>query len=119
MSECSESVVSRSLLESIKFPPSPLTKKRIKENFWLGMGEWKDDGDCQPLKKWLKSSTGESSLRFPKPTTQIEGIDSEEYPKEWQMGFNNIHGMDGAEEQACWNVTIVLRVYLELKMPIV
>ena len=75
MSECSESVVSRSLLESIEFPPFPLTKKRIKENFWLGMGEWTnlgDNDDCQPLKKWQKTSTGESSSIFPKPTTEEE-----------------------------------------------
>ena len=52
-SERSESVVSHSLLESIKFPPSPLMKKRIKENFRLGMGEWTDSDDSddyQPLK---------------------------------------------------------------------
>ena len=52
-SERSESVVSRSLLESIKFPPSPLMKKWIKENVRLGMGEWTDSDDsddCQLLK---------------------------------------------------------------------
>ena len=52
-SKHSESVVSQSWLESIKFPPSPLMKKRIKESFRLGMGEWTDSDnsdDCQPLK---------------------------------------------------------------------
>ena len=75
VSERSESVVSRSLLESIKFPPSSLMKKWIKENFRLGMGEWTDSDDsddCQPLKKWPKTSIGESNSRFPKPTTQEE-----------------------------------------------
>ena len=39
-----------SLLEKVKFPPSPLTKKRIKESFDLGMNDWNDsDDDLEPL----------------------------------------------------------------------
>ena len=40
-----EAVVAPGLLEKIQFPPSPKTKKRIKERFDLGMNEWNDSDD--------------------------------------------------------------------------
>ena len=71
-------VISPSLLENIKFPPSASTKRRIKENFQLGMGEWTDSDDdsedFRPLKRKPKAVQRESSTgtRFPEPTSEEE-----------------------------------------------
>ena len=35
-------ILSASLLKNLKYPPSPATKSRIKEDFSLGMGEWEE-----------------------------------------------------------------------------
>ena len=56
-------IVSASLLKNLKYPPSPATKRRIKEDFSLGMGEWEewssaDEGDdfqLQPLARKKRS----------------------------------------------------------------
>ena len=59
----SEQVMSPSLLDSIKFPPSPRTRRRIKEHFSLGMEEfgypWSDDDEDfaeHPRKKAAKET---------------------------------------------------------------
>ena len=57
-------VVSPELLESVKIPVSPTARKRIKDNFSLGMGEWEewsssDDDFQQPV----------TTKRFAEPTT--------------------------------------------------
>ena len=60
-------VVSQSLLDSVKFPPSPASKRRIKKYFDLGMAEfgypWSNHGETdsdedtfQPTKKTQSKS---------------------------------------------------------------
>ena len=71
-------VISPSLLENIKLPSSPSTKRRIKENFRLGMGEWTDSDDSedfQPLKKKAKrhaKGEGSTGVRFGELTSKEE-----------------------------------------------
>ena len=60
-------VVSLELLERVKIPVSPTARKRIKDNFSLGMGEWEewsssDDDFQQPVTK-------KKTKRFAEPTT--------------------------------------------------
>ena len=66
-------VVAPSLLEKLQYPPSPGTRKRIKEeNFSLGMENWdSDDSDFQPLAK----CHGDSPKRFDEPTS-AEALES-------------------------------------------
>lgn len=76
------SKISASLLEGIQFPPSPSTKRRIKENFNLGMDNWlnsdDDSDDFQPLKKYCKQNITNGAeettvcTRFPEPTSKEE-----------------------------------------------
>ena len=69
-------VVSQSLLDSVKFPPSSASRRRIKKHFSLGMEEfgdpWSDvgetdsDDDFQPTKKKTKINPEKACV---KPTT--------------------------------------------------
>ena len=77
-------IVSASLLRNLKYPPSPATKRRIKGDFSLGMGEWEewssaDEGDdfqLQPLARKkrtaAKSSEPAKRKRFAEPATSAE-----------------------------------------------
>ena len=58
-------VVAQSLLEKLQYPPSAGTRKRIKENFSLGMEDWdSDDSDFEPLARTKRKCNGESPKRF-------------------------------------------------------
>ena len=74
-------IVSSRLLKNLKYPPSPATKRRIKANFNLGMGDWEpvwsssDDDDFQlgePARKKHTSSEPVKRKRFAEPTTSGE-----------------------------------------------
>lgn len=77
-------IVSASLLKNLKYLQSPATKRRIKEDFSLGMGEWEewssaDEGDdfqLQPLARKkrtaAKSSEPAKHKQFAEPATSAE-----------------------------------------------
>ena len=51
--------VAQSLLEKLQYPPSAGTRKRIMENFPLGMGDWdSDDSDFEPLARTKRKCHG-------------------------------------------------------------
>ena len=73
---CMADVVAPSLLEKLQYLPSPGTRKRIKENFSLGMEDWdSDDSDFQPLARAKRKCHGDSPKRFAEPTS-AEALES-------------------------------------------
>ena len=69
-------VVAPSLLEKLQYPPSPGTRKIIKENFSLGMEDWdSDDSDFQPLARAKRKCHSDSPKRFVEPTS-AEALES-------------------------------------------
>ena len=63
-------VVAQSLLEKLQYSPSAGTRKRIKENFSLGMEDWdSDNSDFEPLARTKRKCNGGSPKRFADPTT--------------------------------------------------
>ena len=94
-------IVSASLLKNLKYPPSPATKRRIKEDFNLGMGEWEewssaDEGDdfqLQPLARKkrtaAKSSEPAKCKRFAEPATsaELEKLSAGVIPKNTQKNY--------------------------------
>ena len=94
-------VVSQSLLDSVKFPPSSASRRRIKKYFSLGMEEfgdpWSDVGETdsddafQPTKKKTKINPEKACVkpttsRFAAPTTsdQLEKLSKGGVPKNTQ-----------------------------------
>ena len=64
------------MLEKLQYPPSPGTRKRIKENFSLGMEDWdSDDSDFQLLARAKRKCHGDSPKRFAEPTS-AEALES-------------------------------------------
>ena len=69
-----EQLISPSLLKSMKFPPSPNTKKRIKKNFALApegfeLTDSEDEFMHPKTKKKVTSTRSSSSKRFAEVTT--------------------------------------------------
>ena len=61
-------IVVQSLLEKFQYLPSAGTRKRIKENFSLGMEDWdSDDSDFEALARTKQKCNGESPKRFADP----------------------------------------------------
>ena len=76
-----------SLLEKLQYPPSPGTRKRIKENFSLGMKDWDSDiSDFQPLARAKRKCHGDSPKCFAEPTSAeaLESTSKDVVPKNTQ-----------------------------------
>ena len=91
-------IVSASLLKTLKYLPSPATKRRIKADFSLGMGEWEewssaDEGDDFQLQSLARkkctaarSSEPAKCERFAEPATlaELEKLSAGVIPKNTQ-----------------------------------
>ena len=68
--------IAASLLEKLQYPSSPGTRKRIKENFSLGMEDRdSDDSDFQPIAMAKRKCHGDSPKRFAE-LTSAEALES-------------------------------------------